>query len=153
MDSVYNKFVQQIRTVDAKIPILLENFAYSTPELFPPYVIRGSYLVYSTHNYQPVQYTKAPVENTVTYPGVYWDITTLSQVRFDSAFIRGTVLKRVRDFQDSAGVPVFLGEFGMLLPQTGSANYINDVLSACKDYGWGYALWTWRGGSGRCVEH
>ena len=148
MDTVYNRFVQQIRTVDANVPILLENFAYSTPELFPPYVIKGNYLVYSTHDYQPVQYTKAPVENTVSYPGVYWDITTLSQVTFDSAFVRGTVLQRVKHFQDSAGVPVFLGEFGMLLPQNGSANYIKDVLSACKDYGWGYALWIWRGGNG-----
>ncbi len=148
MDSVYNNFVMQIRTVDKKIPILLENFAYSTPELFPPYVINGSYLVYSTHNYQPVQYTKDTIQLHSPYPGVYWDITTLSQVRFDSAFIRGTVLKRVRDFQLSTRVPVFLGEFGMLYPQNGGENYIKDVLSASKDYGWGYALWVWRGGSG-----
>jgi len=75
MDSVYKQFVHQIRTVDVKIPIILENFAYSTPELFPPYTVEDKYLIYSTHNYQPVQYSKATPEFTQTYPGTYWDLT------------------------------------------------------------------------------
>jgi hypothetical protein len=148
MDSIYTRFVHQIRTVDAEIPIILESFAYSTPELFPPYTVTDRYIVYSTHNYQPVQYTRAATEFTVSYPGIYWDLTLLAQVRFDSAFMRATVLRKVRDFQLSAGVPVFLGEFGMFHPQMGGENYIKDVLSACKDYGWDFALWAWRGGSG-----
>lgn len=148
MDRVYNYFVSQIRTVDNQLPLLIENFAYSTPELFPPYTISGSYLVYTTHNYQPVEFSKAPVDFTVTYPGVYWNITFLQQRLFDSTFIRQTLFSRVRAFQLSANVPVFLGEFGMFHPQTGGDKYINDVLSACKDYGWHFALWDWRRRSG-----
>lgn len=148
MDYIYTYFMNQIRLVDANIPVILENFGYSTPELFPPYTINNTNIVYATHNYQPIQYTKAAVPFTVSYPGTYWNITMLAQVRYDSAFIRNTLFSRVKEYQQSSNLPIFLGEFGMFLPQTGGENYINDVLTMCKDYGWHFALWDWRRRSG-----
>jgi len=70
MDNVYRFWVDQIRTVDSELPIILESFAYSTPELFPPYEVDDEFLLYSTHNYQPVEYTRAQAPFSVTYPGV-----------------------------------------------------------------------------------
>ncbi|RPI17183.1 MAG: T9SS C-terminal target domain-containing protein [Ignavibacteriae bacterium] len=42
-----------------------------------------------------------------------------------------------------------MGEFGVFYPQNGTNTYINDVLGICKDNGWHFALWDWRGSSGK----
>ncbi len=68
-----------------------------------------------------------------SYPGVYWNLSTLSQVMYDAEFMRRTVFAKLRDFQLQTGSPVFIGEMGMYKPQNGSAEYIGDILDICKD--------------------
>jgi len=148
MDDVYASWVQSIRDIDEDLPIILESFAYSTPELFPAYEIDDPYVVYSAHNYQPVQFSKEAVPFAMTYPGVYWNISTLSQVLFDAAFLRNTLFAKLREFQISTGKPVFIGEMGMYKPQTGGVEYLGDQLDIIKDYGWHFAFWDWRRGPG-----
>jgi len=153
MDRVYTGFVSAIRAVDGRIPIILENYAYTTPELFPAYTVSDPYLIYSFHDYQPLQYTKATTAFSVSYPGDYYDITYLAQELFDSAFTRNTVLARVKSFQaGNNNVPILMGEFGMELAQNGGDQFIKDVLGTCKDYGWHFALWTWRTGTDWNIE-
>lgn len=148
MDEVYSSWVAKIREVDAQLPVIIENFAYSTPELFPGYVINDPYIIYSAHNYQPVEFTKEAVPFAKTYPGVYWNISTLSQVLFDAQFMRETVFGKLRDFQLATNAPVFIGETGMYKPQTGGVEFLNDELTIFKDYGWHFAFWDWRRSSG-----
>jgi hypothetical protein len=148
MDQVYSSWVAAVREVDAGLPVILENFGYSTPELFPAYEIDDPFIVYSAHDYQPVQYTKEEVPFSVTYPGVYWNLTTLSQVLYDAPFIRGTVFGKLREFQETTGAPVFIGELGMYKPQIGGEQFLQDVLDICTDYGWHFAFWDWRRGPG-----
>lgn len=148
MDEVYNFWVSEIRKVDSELPVLAESFGYSTPELFPPYEVNDPYVIYSMHNYQPVEYSKADTAFSVMYPGTYWNLTHLSQQLFNADFIRETVFGKVKDFQEQTGAPVILGEFGMYLPQSGCADYVNDVLTVCSDYGWHFALWDWRRSGG-----
>lgn len=149
MDDVYSFLVGEIRKVDEEIPIVLESFAYSTPELFPPYEIDDPYVIYSFHDYQPVEYTKPEIPFSVTYPGVYWNITKLSQVLYDSTFIAETIFGKVREFQETNGRPVLLGEMGMYQPQNGGPDYIKDVIGTSKDLGWHFALWDWRRAEGQ----
>lgn len=144
MDNVYHFFISEIRKSDPYIPVIIENFAYSTPELFPAYVINDPYVVYSYHNYQPSEYTKSETRYSVTYPGIYWNITYLSQQLYNKQFFEQTVFKRVELFQEITGAPVFMGEFGILLPQFGSPDYITDILEICRVKGWHFALWDWR---------
>jgi hypothetical protein len=54
----------------------------------------------------------------------------------------------LKTFQDSIGVPVFLGEFGILYPQIGCSQYLSDVIDNCIENGWHYAVWDWRRGTG-----
>jgi hypothetical protein len=149
MDQVYQFFVNRIRTVDSELPVILENFAYSTPELFPPYVIDDPYLIYSAHNYQPKEFTNADPPFSKTYPGIYWNITYLAQKYYDAVFMRETIFSRVKEFQESAGSPIFIGEFGMMYPQHGSNIFLGDNMKIFTDYGWHYALWDWRRGPGQ----
>ncbi len=144
MDWVYQEFVQHIRTIDPEIPVIVENFAYSTPELFPAYKIDDPFIVYSAHNYQPNEYTKAGIIFSRTYPGTYFNLTYLAQKYYDKEFISNTVFGRVKEFEEQTGKPVLLGEFGMLNPQHGASQFIGDVLDICTENGWHFALWDWR---------
>ena len=148
MDRVYSSWVSVIRELEPELPVIIESFAYSTPELFPGYVITDPYIIYSAHNYQPVEFTKEAVPFAKTYPGVYWNISTLSQVQYDAQFMRETVFGKLREFQLTTNAPVFIGEMGMYKPQTGGVEYLNDELTICKDYGWHFAFWDWRRGPG-----
>ncbi len=148
MDRVYSSWVAVIRETEPDLPVILESFAYSTPELFPGYTVNDPYIIYSAHNYQPVEFSKEAVPFNKTYPGVYWNITTLSQVLYDAAFLRATVFGKLREFQLATGAPVFVGEMGMYKPQNGGEQYLNDQLSIFKDYGWHFAFWDWRRGPG-----
>lgn len=148
MDQVYSAWVSVIRESEPDLPVILESFGYSTPELFPAYTVNDPFIIYSAHNYQPVQFSKEAVPFNMTYPGVYWNISTLSQVLYDAAFLRATVFSKLRDFQLSTGAPVFIGEMGMYKPQNGGDQYLNDQLNIFKDYGWHFAFWDWRRSSG-----
>lgn len=149
MDQVFQFFTSRLRTVDPELPVIIENFAYSTPELFPAYEISDQYLIYSTHNYQPKEFTNANPPFSKTYPGTYWNITFLAQKFYNAAFMRETVFSRVREFQKTVGTPILIGEFGMLYPQHGSNTFLGDNLKIFTDYGWHWALWDWRRGPGQ----
>ena len=148
MDQVYNFWVSKIREVDPEIPVIIESFGYSTPELFPAYVISDPFIIYSAHDYQPNEYTKAETPFTMNYPGTYWNITFLAQKLYNAQFIRETIFGKLRDFQIQTGSPVFIGELGMFKPQNGGKDFLKDVLDVCTDYGWHFAFWDWRRGSG-----
>ncbi|MEO8514750.1 MAG: cellulase family glycosylhydrolase [Ignavibacteria bacterium] len=148
MDRVYNSWVAIVRQADPELPIIIESFAYSTPELFPGYTINDPFIIYSAHNYQPVEFSKEAIPFNKTYPGVYWNISTLSQVLYDAQFMRETVFGKLREFQVATNAPIFIGEMGMYRPQTGGQQYLADQLNIFSDYGWHFALWDWRRGSG-----
>jgi len=155
MDDVYNGWIAAIRAVDPNIPIIAESFGYSTPELFPAYELSDPFIVYSAHNYQPVEFSKAEIPLTMTYPGLYWNITHLSQQVFNAQFLRETVFLKLRQFQQTTGAPVFIGEMGMFKAQIGGEDYLGDQFNIFKDYGWHFALWDWRRKSGDnwSIEH
>lgn len=148
MDQVMQYFVDEVRTLDPELPLIVENFGYSTPELFPPYTMNDQYIIYDAHLYMPKEYTSEPNPYTLTYPGTYWNLTTLQQELYNSDFLDTTVLATVKQFQTETGSPVLIGEFGMLQPQNGDYQYVNDVLNICSDNGWHFALWDWRRGDG-----
>ena len=149
MDQVYDFWISKIRMVDAGLPIIIENFAYSTPELFPAYEFSDPYIIYSAHDYQPNEFTKAETPFTMIYPGIYWNITFLSQQLYNAQFINETIFGKLRQFQLSTSRPILLGEFGMLLPQNGGPEFINDVLDVCLNNDWHFAIWDWRRRSGQ----
>jgi hypothetical protein len=145
MNDVYEYFVREIRKVNTEIPVIIENFAFSTPELFPPYKINDPYIVYDTHVYSPFEFTKAPAYSKL-YPGKYKSIVGLAPEMYDRTFLRETVLGRVREFQIHRDVPMLIGEFGLMNPQSGGEQFLSDVMDICLEYGWHFALWEWRNG-------
>ncbi|MGH2575910.1 MAG: glycoside hydrolase family 5 protein [Ignavibacteria bacterium] len=148
MDSVYEFLINEIRKVDKFLPVIVQNFAFSTPELFPSYKINDPYVIYDAHMYVPYEYTHSDIVYSMSYPGDYKSITKLSNEFYDFVFMKNIVFSDLRSFQKETGAPILIGEFGMRYPQYGGSKYLGDVLDICLEYGWHFTLWDWRRGKG-----
>ncbi len=142
---IYNLIIDSVRSVDANLPILVQNVAYSSPEFFSimtPYADR--FIVYEFHSYRPQDFTKYRSPNELTYPGSYLSIDPYGIYLFDKEFFAERVFKHVRSFQAAVDAPILLGEFGLLFPQNGGDLFLKDISSLCVEYGWHFAYWEWR---------
>ncbi|MCX7878161.1 MAG: glycoside hydrolase family 5 protein [Ignavibacteria bacterium] len=146
MGKVLQYFTDEVRKTDKTIPILIQNFAYSTPELFPAYEVEDPYIVYDVHFYGPYEYTHADKPYSAKYPAYYKSIISLEDEYYNYAFLKNKIFREARNFQLKTGRPFILGEFGIRYPQYGSHLYLHDVMSICLEYGWHFALWDWRRG-------
>jgi endoglucanase len=52
------------------------------------------------------------------------------------------------------GVRIHIGEFGCFnrTPEEVALRWLRDLLSVCREFGWGYALWNFRGPFG-IIDH
>lgn len=146
MKKVLQYLTDEIRTVNSDIPVLIQNFAYSTPELFPPYEINDPYIVYDTHFYGPYEYTHAADPYSKEYPGYFKSIVSLSEEYYCYSYLKNIIFKEVREFQLNSSKPVIVGEFGIRYPQSGCDIYLKDIMNICIEYGWHFSLWDWRRG-------
>jgi hypothetical protein len=146
MGNVLNYFVKQVREIDKTLPLIIQNFAFSTPELFPAYEINDPFIIYDAHMYIPYDFTHASKPYKVKYPGYYTSINSLSEEYFDYQYLKNVVFKNLREFQLSTNKPVFIGEFGIRYPQKGNDIYLRDIMNICLEYGWHFSIWDWRRG-------
>lgn len=140
-------FIDDIRNVDASLPIIVQNVVWSAPEWWS--LIRtydDPYVVYDFHTYEPHGFTHPDCETSncagVSYPGEYYGQT------YDRAFLEEVVFNDVIAFQRAHGVPVFMGEFGMRFPQDGGVQFLSDHVDIAHGHGWHFALWNFRSDSG-----
>ncbi len=147
---IYNLIIDSVRSIDAELPILIQNVAYSSPEFYKimtPY--SDPFVVYEFHSYRPQDYTKTQNPNTKTYPGSYISIDPFGYNLFNKNFFVNSVFRYVKSFQAAVGnSPVLLGEFGLLYPQNGGDKFLEDLSSICIELGWHFAYWVWRGETG-----
>lgn len=93
-------------------------------------------LVYGAHVYIPHSYTHQMIggrESTYSYPGI------IDAVRWDYDRLRKR-LSGLKIFQEKHGVPVWVGEFGVVRWAFGSERYLKDLVSIFNEYhlGWAY---------------
>jgi len=142
--------VETIRQVDRLTPILVDATGFSVPQYFSIMrPVRGRYIVYDVHQYQPELYTMQGLNGdypvNLTFPGGqfrYWrDANTVHALDLD--FLR-SVFAPVLDFQRRAGgAPVVVGEFGVNRQAPGAAAFIAAETSLFTSYGWPGAMWSW----------
>lgn len=104
---------------------------------FQPF--EGARLIYGAHMALPHAYTHQGVNGRklgYTYPGrvawSYWDKKALE-----------TSLAAVRTFQLRYNVPIWIGEFSVVRWAPGAEQYIRDITSLFKAYGWGSAYFAY----------
>lgn len=145
---IFKTWIDSVRTVDQELPLIIQSAQLSIPEYWlDPVLIRKQddpRIVYDFHSYEPIDYTHNPIMNAATYPGTHWNETLQTFALWDSALYHNTVLAKVREFQQRHAVSIFMGEFGLLLPQNNGENYLQDLYEIATGYGWHFALWAWR---------
>lgn len=115
VNAMMTLFINSIRTVDATLPIVVQNVVWSNPQWWSLMEKQDDpYVVYDFHTYEPFPFTHpgcgaADCEG-VSYPGEYY-----GQV-YDRAFLEEIVFAGVIAFQQTHQVPIFMGEFGLQYP-------------------------------------
>ncbi len=141
-----------IRAIDPARPIVIDGLGgghLAMPEL------AGLGLIHSGRGYQPMPVSHhraewwdgqasapAPIYPGVVWEGHTWNIETLR------AFYQPW-----REVQ-SLGVNVHIGEFGCYnqTPNEAALRWFQDLFTVYKEFGWGYALWEFKGPFG-IAEH
>ena len=139
LNRVYRRLVETIREVDETRIIVLEGDYYSTlfSGLEAPF---DPQLVYSSHNYIPV--ATSPISSYPTsIEGTLWDAAAvLRQVEE----LEGTRFSRTH------GVPLLIGEFGVVVHDAGEETVhksavLADQLDAFNRLRCHWTLWTYKG--------
>jgi hypothetical protein len=147
VNNLYKLWIDSVRTVDVELPLIVGGVHASHPEYFSLVSKQSdNNIVYTTHLYNPGEYSHAQAPNISTYPGDFWCVRLNEVMYFDKNFLRNELYKPVKDFQDLYDVPVLIGEFGLGLPQNGGEQYLRDIASTACEFGWHYALWGFNNG-------
>lgn len=145
---IYKTWIDSVRRVDRDLPLIVQSAQLSDPEYWGDTLLiqkqDDPHIVYEFHSYGPHDYSHNPVMNGATYPGTYWNKTRQASALWDSVFYHDVVLAKVRKFQQTYSVPIFMGEFGMRLPQNNGEKYLENLSTIATGYGWHFALWVWR---------
>jgi hypothetical protein len=145
--AIMKQLIDSVRTEDPKIPVLVQNVAYSCPEFYDLMERQtDSYVVYEFHSWRPSEYVNDTTTNdpNKTYPGNYFSINDFAFKNYNKNFLDSATFKAVRDFQKETGSPIFLGEFGLLKPQKDGVSFFQDISDIALEHGWHFALWVWR---------
>lgn len=154
-EAVIRRTVAAIRAIDPDREIVIDGFnggGSALPELAD---LGAQNVVHSGRGYEPFQ---------VSHHRAEWvsGSDTWPIPQYPGEVMPGVVrnIDTLRDYYrpwrevEAQGVRVHIGEFGCYnrLPNDIALRWFSDVLQLFREYGWGYALWNFRGAFG-VVEH
>jgi len=150
LHNIYKIWIDEVRTVSADLPLMVQSTAYSSPEFWGDEIFLKKQadpcIVYEVHSYEPFEYTHAKRMDNESYPYKGWNITTNNNEQvWDKSFYENTVFKHAISFQQKHQVPLYLGEFGMYYPQLNGETYLSDIYDIAISNSWSFCLWEWRG--------
>ncbi|MCL5991355.1 MAG: glycoside hydrolase family 5 protein, partial [Bacteroidetes bacterium] len=147
LNVIQSIWIDSIRTINQDLPLIAGGNHASHPEYFS---LMGKQadnnIVYTTHLYNPANYSHASDPYSLTYPGDYWCVRLDDKSYFDKTFLKDELYKPVSDFQTTYNVPILVGEFGIMVPQNGGETYLRDIASIACEQGWHYAIWGFNNG-------
>lgn len=134
---------RRIRAVDPEVPIIVESADWASPKGFAELQpLPFPNIVYQVHMYLPHKFTHQDVgahrhSPPVSYPGVF------DGVEYDREQLKRE-LRPVREFQERCGARIYVGEFSAARWAPGAAQYLEDVISICEEYGWDWSYHAFR---------
>lgn len=147
LSAMYRQMIDSARSVDPLLPVIVQAPSYSNPEYFSLIEKQSDpFCIYEFHAYRPTEYVNAKKENSAgAYPGSFISIIEGKfSVYHDRKYLADSVFKHVNAFAKESGAPIFLGEFGMLLPQKGGPQLFTDISDIAIENGWHFAYWDYR---------
>jgi aryl-phospho-beta-D-glucosidase BglC (GH1 family) len=153
-EALIRRTVAAIRRIDPGRMIVVDGLAGGNNPL-PELADLG--VTTSGRGYQPMALThfKADwcaatrsLEERPTYPGVYWEGVSWGKETLRAYYASWRKA-------EAAGTPVHIGEFGCYetVDNDVALRWFADLLSLYKEYGWGWALWNFRGPFGLVDHH
>lgn len=157
--------IDEIRKIDRRHPIVIEAGPGGLGwgfENFPPLKDPCQPLIYSTHMYQPQEYTHqgiANIEGTDLaraylkiqrhWPGIFGDH---GGGLWDKKRLRKE-LAPVRKFQKRHDVRIYIGEFGVARWAPDAPAYLQALLEIFEEYGWDWTYHAFREADIWSLEH
>jgi hypothetical protein len=145
VNAMMSRFIQEIRSIDTTLPIIVQSVFWSDPRFFSLLEKQADpYVVYDCHAYDPRAYTHPSCGKphcSGAYPGRF------DGDYYDRAYLESAVFGLVRTFASAHRVPILVGEFGMEFPQPGGPRYLADMKDIALANGWHFCLWSYRGDS------
>ena len=140
-----------VREIDPVTPIVFEpnnNGQETGYEFMSP--LRMDNVIYSVHVYHPTAYTHQGLfTDKAKYHPEPWPN---AEKGWDREYLRRK-LQPIRDFQLRTGARILVGEFSSVAYAPGANNYLEDVLSLFREYGWDWAYHAFRESSCWSMEH
>lgn len=178
--AVMCRTVEAVREIDPETPIIIEPNCHASPRGFDvknPYGLKGidplpyDNLIYSVHVYQPLAFTHQGLfkkkedykpqpypsanatldPNRKRYPGDV-DKDAHAHEVWNKEFLRREI-QSVRDFQLRTGARIFVGEFSAAAYAPGAAQYLEDLCSLFREYGWDWTYHAFRESTCWSFEH
>jgi aryl-phospho-beta-D-glucosidase BglC (GH1 family) len=144
--------ISAIREIDPNREIIIDGLGggyFAMPEL------AGLSVTHSGRGYHPMPVTHHQASwwsghvhaPTPKYPGLIWQGHFWNRAALRSAY-------RIWRNVERGGVNIHIGEFGCFnrTPNDIAMRWLGDLLSVYREFGWGYALWNFRGPFG-IIEH
>jgi hypothetical protein len=147
IDIIQSIWIDSIRTIDSDLPLIVGSNHASHPEYFSLVKKQtDNNIIYTTHLYNPGEYSHAETPFSKTYPDVYWCARLENVINLNKTTLKNEIYKPVLDFQATYNVPILVGEFGIRVPQNGGEQYLKDIASIACESGWHYAIWGFNNG-------
>jgi hypothetical protein len=143
-NNIYPTMVQAIREVDDRTPILVSPMSYSSLSWLSELTLSTDPLViYSVHQYEPLDYTHQEPPLDIRYPGTMDLDGDGEEDSFDTAFITETIYGGMRRFQEEDGMTLAVTETGLIRYEPGAERFMSDQLAQFDRLGVGTAVWEW----------
>ena len=145
------KLIDAIREVDSHSAIIVEAgpgglcWGYKS---FP--LLKGKNIIYSTHTYQPHEYTHQGIKDLamtdLAHPYLKTQVpwpTRFEGKLWDSDRLKLDLMPLVC-FQQKHKVPVFVGEFSVARWAPNADRYLEDDISVMERFGWDWTYHAWK---------
>ena len=148
--ALQNRAAQEIRTIDAKTPIIVEANLWDSPKGFETMKpLEVTNVIYQVHMYEPYAFTHQGVSAEHRQMGVAYPN---AERGWNKDFLRN-VLKPVRDFQLKNKARIYVGEFSAIAWAPGAEAYLADCISLFREYDWDWTYHAFREWEGWSLEH
>lgn len=147
LNGIFKTWIDSVRAVDADLPLIIGSVHADNPEYFSLVQKQADdRIVYVAHMYNPANFSHAQNPYEAQYPGNYWSARLGEEHYFNREFLRDTLYLPLREFQEKHNVPVFIGEYGIRLPQNGGELYLSDIAGIACELGWHFSAWSFNSG-------
>lgn len=145
-----------IRTRDTSTWLVYESGpgSYMSGFLYTLRPLPDARILYGAHFYYPDAYTAQDVNQLIPNPGPVYSYPgfTLNGTTWDAARLAVQV-RPLAAFQQTWGVPVYVGEFSAIRWAPGAADWLQDVVTILEHYHWSWTYHAWREWNGWNLEY